>query len=207
MNLVQYYGLTAEQWLEYVGFLGTAGVALVSGLGVLFARRVLHAAVWLLFCLLGVAGLFALMGAHVLFGVQILVYAGAIAVMIIFAVLLLERTTGRGILSGNRHLFAGVVSAGAFVVVMAPTLGVALWAAGWPSQTAPTTGQTNVALIGRLFLTRHLLAFELMSVVLLVAMIGAIVLARAERRSDAEEAPEAQGGGAAHVPTEEARPS
>ena len=177
-------GLNAEQWLEYVGFLALTALMLVSGIGVVFAPRVLHAAVWLLFCLIAVAGYYALMGAHVLFAIQILVYAGAIAVMIIFAVLLLERGVGRGILGGSRHLFAGIISAGAFVAVMLPAMAFVILRRGL-STLPTTTAHSNIATIGRLFLTRHLLAFELVSVVLLVAMVGAIVIARAQRPATA----------------------
>jgi NADH-quinone oxidoreductase subunit J len=181
---MRFLGLSAEQWLEYVGFLAAAGVSLVSAVGVVFAPRVIHAAVWLMACLLGVAGLFALLGAHMLFAVQILVYAGAIAVMIVFAVLLLERGTGSGMLAGSRHLFAGLVAAGAFAVVVLVSLSIALFSAGAPTGQARPPVQSNVALIGRLFLTRHILAFELISVVLLASMIGAIVLARPRGNTD-----------------------
>jgi NADH-quinone oxidoreductase subunit J len=180
-------GLTAEQWFEWAAFLAIAGASLVTALGVLFASRILHAAVWLLFCLLSIGGLYALLGAHVLFGVQVLVYAGAIAVMIIFAVVLLERGTGRGLLAGSQHLFAGLVGAGAIAVSLVPVLLVACWLGHWPAAVAAGPGVTNASAIGQLFLTRHLLAFELISVVLLVAMIGALVLARPDRL--AREAP------------------
>ncbi len=177
-------GLTAEQILEYIGFLAITAMVLVSGLGVIFAPRVLHAAVWLLFCLLGIAGYFALLGAHLLFAIQILVYAGAIAVMIIFAVLLLERGTGRGILAGNRHLFAGVVAAGGFLAIILPAVVGALVALGaLNAPPAHRMASPDAVVIGRLFLTRHLLAFELISIVLLVAMVGAIVLARPDKRA------------------------
>ncbi len=173
-------GLTAEQWLEYAAFLSIAAGALVTALGVLFSPRILHAAVWLLFCLVSIGGFYALLGAHVLFGVQILVYAGAIAVMIIFAVVLLERGSGtRGILSGTQHMFAGIVGATAIGASLLAVLVVACWFGGWPSTAATgPEATTNIAAIGQLFLTRHLLAFELISLVLLVAMIGALVLAR-----------------------------
>lgn len=203
-------GLSPEQVLEYVGFLLVAGVSLVSALGVLFAPRVLHAAVWLLFALLGVAGVFALLGAHLLFAVQVLVYAGAIAVMIIFAVVLLERGTGKGILAGNRHLFAGLVGAGAFAVVILLALVATVAAMGLPASAGSgPTAQENVRVIGRLFLTRHILAFELISVVLLASMIGAIVLARAEGRDEAERggAAEADESGAPAEAAEEAEAS
>ncbi|MBC7288454.1 MAG: NADH-quinone oxidoreductase subunit J [Armatimonadetes bacterium] len=205
-----WFNLTAEQILEYVGFLAVTAVVFVSGLGVVFAPRVLHAAVWLLFCLVGIAGYFALLGAHLLFAIQILVYAGAIAVMIVFAVLLLERGTGAGILAGSRHLFAGVVAAGGFLIIVLPSLvGPIVALGGLKLQPAAPTPEPDVAAIGRLFLTRHLLAFELISVVLLVAMIGAIVLSRPamrERRPpEGDEGPD--GAGEHEAIAEETQPA
>jgi NADH:ubiquinone oxidoreductase subunit 6 (subunit J) len=190
---MQWWGLTAEQWLEGAGFVLSSAIVFISALGVLFAPRILHAAVWLMACLVGVAGYYALLGAHLLFALQILVYVGAIAVLIVFAVLLLERGRGGGMLGGSQHLLAGLLAAGMLLVVMVPVLVLALWRAAWPSGPACAGALGSVALVGRAFLTRHLLAFELISVVLLVAMIGALVLARPPRhppaspnRSDAE---------------------
>jgi NADH-quinone oxidoreductase subunit J len=174
-------GLTGDQWYEYAAFLLIAGGSLVTALGVLFSPRILHAAVWLLMCLLCIGGFYALLGAHVLFGVQVLVYAGAIAVMIIFAVVLLERGRGMGILSGTQHMFAGFVGAAAIGVSLLAVVGVACWMGHFPSTPATNPPVTNVAAIGQLFLTRDLLAFELISVVLLVAMVGALVLARPDK--------------------------
>lgn len=182
---MRWLGLTPAQWVEYAAFLVAAGGSLLTALGVLFAPRVLHAALWLLFCLLSIAGLYALLGAHVVFAIQVLVYAGAIAVMIVFAVLLLERGTGRGILGGSQHLLAGVVGAGALAAVLVPAVAYACWrhvAAAAAPAPEPVSISGHAAAIGRSFLTRHLLAFELISVVLLVAMVGALVLARPDRR-------------------------
>lgn len=187
---MQWLGLSPKEWLEYAAFLAITAVVLGSGLGVLFAPRVLHAAVWLLFCLLGVAGYYALMGAHLLFAIQVLVYAGAIAVMIIFAVLLLERGVGRGILAGSRHLFAGFVAAGAFALVMLVAVVAATAKYGVHLARPSAAAEAGVSVIGRLFLTRHLLPFELVSVVLLVAMVGAIVLARPQRGEGEGQAPD-----------------
>ena len=66
--------MTAVDWLEQLGFLLVALFTLGSALGVILARRVLHAALWLLPALVGVAAFFALLGAHVLFAMQLLVY-------------------------------------------------------------------------------------------------------------------------------------
>ncbi len=176
------FGLTPEQVLEWLAFLAATAVVAVSGLGVMFAPRVLHAAVWLLFCLLGVAGYYALLAGHVVFVIQVLVYAGGIAVMIIFAVLLLERGVGRGLLAGSRHLFAGLVAAGLVFIALAGGTIYAAIEAGHP-RPALQPAEANAAEIGRLFLTRHIFAFEFISIVLLVALVGAIVLARPQRRS------------------------
>ena len=82
--------MIATDWLDQLGFLLVALFTLGCALGVILARRVLHAALWLLPTLVGVAGAFALMGAHVLFAMQLIVYVGAITVLIVFAVMLLE---------------------------------------------------------------------------------------------------------------------
>lgn len=174
-------GLNGNQLFEYIVFLLIAVGSIVTALGVLFSPRILHAAVWLLMCLLCIGGFYALLGAHVLFGVQILVYAGAIAVMIIFAVVLLERGRGMGMLSGTQHVFAGLVGATSIGVALVAVVGVACRMGHFPSKPATNPPMTNVAAIGQLFLTRDLLAFELISIVLLVALVGALVLARPDR--------------------------
>ncbi|MEN6346307.1 MAG: NADH-quinone oxidoreductase subunit J, partial [Armatimonadia bacterium] len=68
--------MNATDWLEQLGFLLVALFTLGSALGVILARRVLHAALWLLPTLVGVAGVFGLLGAHLLFAMQVIVYVG-----------------------------------------------------------------------------------------------------------------------------------
>ena len=144
------------------------------------ARRVMHAALCLLPCLLGVAALYALLAAHLLVAIQILVYAGAITVLILFAVLMLQRLVRGGLLGGSQHLLAGLVGAGMMsgiiIIGIILTKFNRLLRSAQPSEFAGD----NVALIGELFLTKYLLPFEAISIVLLVAMIGAIILARKE---------------------------
>lgn len=174
------FGIPAEHILEYVAFLSVAGLTLLGGLGAVVARRVFHACLWLLVALAGVAGMYALLGGHLMVAVQILVYVGAITVLIIFAVMLLQRSTGRIIMAENQHLIGGVLSAGFMALLI--IVGVLtsafpqLSTVGTPTEYA---GQ-NVQLIGHLLLTKYLLPFEVVSVVLLAAMVGAMVLARKE---------------------------
>ncbi len=175
--------MSGEQVFADIGFYLVAAVILLSALGVLFARRVVHAALALLPCLLGIAGLYAILAAHFLFAVQILIYVGGITVLILFAVMMLQRILGGGILAGSHNLLVGLLSAGAmFVVLLAAVL-----TTGFPSLgplAEMNTGQGNVARLGEALLTKHVLAFEVISVVLLAAIIGAVILAR--KRDDSE---------------------
>lgn len=174
------FGIPAEHIVEYIAFVSTAGLTLLGGLGTVVARRVFPACLWLLVCLLGLAGMYALLAAHLLVAVQILIYAGAITVLIIFAVMLLQRATGRIVLAENQHLIGGVIGAGFMAILI--MLGVLTTRFGELS-TSGTPGDfagQNVQLIGHLLLTKYLLPFEVISVVLLASLVGAIVLARRE---------------------------
>ena len=220
--------MTAEQWLEQLGFLLVALFTLGSALGVILARRVLHAALWLLPTLFGVAGVFGLLGAHVLFAMQIMVYVGAITVLIMFAVLLMEddarerlprflryrvppRLRGTANLAlhyyaGLQHVLGGALAAGMMLVVILAALADAAWYRQWKplqpervSQSAGFAGD-NVRLIGELFLTRYLLPFEVASVVLLVALVGAVIIARRDRPAAPAPAESDQAVAAADAP-------
>jgi NADH:ubiquinone oxidoreductase subunit 6 (subunit J) len=195
--------MSATDWLEQLGFLVVALFTLGSALGVVLARRVLHAALWLLPTLVGVAGAFALLGAHLMFALQLVVYVGAITVLIIFAVILLEDEARQRLprflryriplrykpatdlvlyyYSGMQHVLGGLVAAGMMAVVLIAAIAEAGWYHQWkPLQPEDGTHfiGDNARLIGELFLTRYLLPFEVASVVLLATLVGAVVLAR-----------------------------
>jgi NADH:ubiquinone oxidoreductase subunit 6 (subunit J) len=174
------YGIPAEHIIEYLAFLATAGLTLLGGLGTVVARRVFPACLWLLVCLLGIAGLYGLLAGHLLVAIQILIYAGAIVVLIVFAVLLLQRATGRIVMAENQHLVGGVIAAGfVALLIMVGVLTTRFPELSTTDQPTGFAGQ-NVQLIGHLLMTKYLLPFEIISVVLLVAMVGAMVLARKE---------------------------
>jgi NADH-quinone oxidoreductase subunit J len=157
-----------------IAFYLVAALVLVSALGVLFARKVVHAALALLPCLLGVAGLYAILAAHFLFAVQILIYAGAITVLILFGVMLLQRILGGGILAGSHNLLVGLLGAGAMFLALLAALLMSNFGGQEPTDLAPD----NVAKLGTALLTREVLSFEAISIVILAAIIGAIVIAR-----------------------------
>lgn len=174
------FGIPAESVVEYVAFLCTAGLTLLAGLGAVTARRVFPACLWLLACLLGIAALYGLLAGHIMVAAQILIYAGAIAILIVFAVMLLQRSTGRIIMAENQHLIGGVLAAGFMATLI--VLGVLTSRFGLLDQrdVLPQFAGQSVPLIGHLLMTKYLLPFEVVSMVLLAALIGAMVLARKE---------------------------
>ena len=151
-----------------VGVLGPA-------LGVVFSRNIVRAALWLLPCLISVAGLFVLLGAELLAGIQVLIYCGGIVVLILFGVMLTYGVGDPDISVYNRQLWWGLLGVVVFAVVVSFALTAQLWPP-LPGQLPPNvTGRLADALLGQ-----YVLAFEVASVILLVAMVGALVVARGE---------------------------
>lgn len=155
-----------------VAFYVLAALAVGGGAFVAFARNILHSAFSLLATLAGVAGLYLFAGADFVGVTQILVYVGGILVLLLFAVLLTNQI-------GTVRLSNPALPRGAAVLVaLALGGGLAALALGvaWPTTTAVATPTT--ARLGDALLHEYLLPFELVSVVLLVALVGAMVLAR-----------------------------
>lgn len=162
-------GASIVFWLLAALTLGTALLAVTS-------RQIFRAAIYLLFSLLGVAGLYFWLNYEFVAAVQIVVYAGGIAVLIIFSVFLTQRS-GEDLPkpSSGRRLLAGFVALSGMGLVMAQVLAHA-FPATVPNPTAPT-----VADLGRRMLHTgaggYALPFEAVSILLLAAMIGCIVIA------------------------------
>lgn len=154
-------------------FVIVSAVTLVGALGVVMARTVFASGLWLILSFVGVAGLYVLLDAPFLAVAQILIYAGAVAVLILFAVMLTRRVMGDPGVSQNNSqwLVAAAVAALLFLVLSATTY------QNWRISTdAPPTLAINA--LGEAFLGPYLLPFEIVSVVLLVALIGSIIIAR-----------------------------
>jgi len=168
---------------EQIAFGSLAALTLFSALAVVTARNVVHAGYWLLPCFVGVAGLFALLQAHFFFVVQLLIYAGAILVLILFALMLTRDVMNPAVAQTNRMaVWAGVICAGL-------TIGscYALTHDTWPSVRAvPANATDQTRLLGESLITLYAIPFEVSSLLLLAALIGAIVLAKSEREPSAE---------------------
>jgi len=164
---------------ERVAFVAFAVVALTGAVNVVVRRNPVHGALWLASAFLGIAGLFLTLGAGLLAAIQVIVYAGAIMVLFLFVILLLnlEAPPFEGIsIARGASLLAGAATVALLVhpLVVARELQLP---AQPPVPDVPATAG-NVA--AELF-TRFALPFEIVSLLLLVAMVGAIHVARRPR--------------------------
>ena len=157
-----------------------AGVTIGSAVIVAFSHNLVYSAFALLGTLLGVAGLYAMLAADFVAIVQVLTYVGGILVLIIFAVMLTHRISDVAI--SNRVV--GRIPALIFILMVAGVMGTCVVGANW-AQVAERSAEPTTAGIGQAFLGPYILPFELASVVLLVALIGAIVMSRKEIRGEA----------------------
>ena len=158
-------------------FAAFAGLTVVSALLVVLLRNLLHAAVSLFFCLTGVAALYVLLSADFLAVTQLLVYAGGILVLIIFGVFLTARIYEMKFeLQGERaHLAVGGLIALSVFGLIAKVVSSTPW-----NLKETITHQPSARALGTFFLTKYLLPFELISILLLFVMVGAVLLVRKE---------------------------
>lgn len=178
--------LAAATRVDAAVFAVSAVVVLAGAAGVVFSRNPVHAALSLVATLFGVAVLFVAQNAHFLAAVQVIVYAGAIVVLFLFVIMLLgvdqEEDVDVEQLRGQRPAAAVLALVLLVEVVL---LARTQWATGAASVAGKASGQgENVEKLARSIFTRYLLAFEITSVLLVVAVVGAVVLARRPRRGE-----------------------
>lgn len=155
-------------------FYVVAGITALAALGVVTARSVVSAALFLLVCLLGIAALFVLLSAEFLALVQILLYGGAIVIVILFA-LMLTRHDDQRPTAERRHLMLAILAGALFLGLM---LFVFVVSAGKGSLESDVPARASVEEIGGTLFQQWAIPFEVASLVLLVALIGAMVIAR-----------------------------
>ncbi|MCX5735887.1 MAG: NADH-quinone oxidoreductase subunit J [candidate division NC10 bacterium] len=164
--------------MEPILFAGLALVAGVSGLLVVVQRHAVYSALYLIITMGSLAGLYILLEAHFVWAVQVLVYAGAIMVLFIFVIMLLNvpREDVPWAPRDLRRIMLALVLAGILLVELILVVGVRLA----PGAKAPAVaaGFGTTEMVGRLLFSRFLFPFEITSVILLVAIVGALVLAK-----------------------------
>lgn len=150
-----------------------AFVIIVSAMLVVSLRDIFHCALMLILCLFSVAALYVLLQADFLAAVQVLLYVGAIAVLMIFAIMLTSKVSGIGLRQQNEQIPVALLVTGVFVIVALYGLGKTIW--NLRTATVPAGAAMS---LGKLLLTTYVVPFEIVSVVLLTALIGAIVIAK-----------------------------
>jgi NADH-quinone oxidoreductase subunit J len=177
--------------MELFVFVVAGAACLAGALGVVLNRNPVHAALSLVGTLFGIAVLFVAQEAHFLAAVQVIVYAGAIVVLFLFVLMLLgvDRAEDLSIEPlGGQRIAAIVVGLGVLalpLLALASTGGEATGAVAQPGSPAfVDESSVNVEQLGESLFTRYVFAFEITSVLLVIAVVGAVVMARKVKRAD-----------------------
>jgi len=162
-----------------------AAVLVASAVMVIAARNPVHSVLFLIVCFFNAAGLFLLMGAEFVAMILVIVYVGAVAVLFLFVVMMLDIDFGRLREGFKTHLPIGATIGLVLLVELAVVLGAWYGAPTAPqnalSPTPSPADVTNADALGRVLYTQYVFIFQTAGMVLLIAMVGAIVLTLRER--------------------------
>ena len=156
-----------------------AALTLISGFFVVVSKNIVHAAFYLLFTFFGVAGIYVLLGADFIAIVQIMIYVGGILILLLFGVMLTNKITDVAIKTGTIQ----VIPAGIIIGLFAGALTALMVSTNWKSEPAEFPETTTVNALGKLLITDYVLIFELLGIILLVALIGAASIARRDKET------------------------
>jgi NAD(P)H-quinone oxidoreductase subunit 6 len=167
--------MTIASSTEQLCFLILAATIVLGSLGVVLLSNIVYSAFLLGGVFLAVAGIYLLLNASFVAAAQVLVYVGAVNVLILFAIMLVNKKESLSAIPSLllRRVLSGAVCLGLFVLLLRVAFTTA-----WPLPGPLPIGEEATIRIGEHFFSDYLLPFELASVLLLMAMIGAIVLAR-----------------------------
>jgi NADH-quinone oxidoreductase subunit J len=163
-------------------FLIDAAVTIFAGVMMVTARKLIHAALWLILCLFGVAVVFGLLEASFIAIVQVVVYIGAIAILIVFAIMLTHEAVDDSYKNNRRWIMTAVI---ALIALGGILLALFTWPQGLTLTTPLSSGQQDIGEIGLALLNPegYLIPFEVSSILLLAALVGAVYVG-IERRED-----------------------
>ncbi|BET69184.1 NADH-quinone oxidoreductase subunit J [Opitutales bacterium ASA1] len=169
------------EWIVAALFFVFVATTVAGALIAVGSRRIIRSVCGLAMCCIGLAGLFYFLHSPFLALMEILIYVGAVCVTIVFAVMLAEPDEPKGEERGRSRLWAvASVATGVLVLV---GIGSLAFRADWPSR-APAEVDRSVEAIGVALLTTYSLSFEVISLVLLVAILGALAIARIGRQRE-----------------------
>jgi NADH-quinone oxidoreductase subunit J len=168
--------------IAIIAFYLFATLTIASALAVIFARNPVHSVLWLIVAFFNAAGLMLLLGAEFIAMLVVIVYVGAVAVLFLFVVMMLDIDFASLRSGFNRNLPFGIIIA--LVLLGETILAVSAYKVGpaFAGREVPAAKVPNIVALGQLLYSRYLFAFELAGLILLVAMVGAIVLTHRSRR-------------------------
>ena len=160
---------------EAVAFWSLSALLVGSALAAVLSKNLFHAVLWLALALTGTAGIFLLLDAEFLAAVQLLLYAGGVVTIVVFAIVVTEKLVGERITQTNRRIAGGALVCAALLWLIATTVMQRPLATTKPDMSSDLTRS-----IGESVLTRFVLPFELLAFLMLAALLGAIYFARPE---------------------------
>ena len=158
---------------DVLAFWSLALVLVGSALAVVLSKNLFHSVLWLALALTGTAGVFLLLDAEFLAWVQLLLYAGGIVTIVVFAIVVTRRLVGENISQTNRRIGGGAIVAAALLATIVSAIGQRALGAARPDFSSDVTRD-----VGEAVLTRFVLPFEMLAVLMLAALMSAIYFAR-----------------------------
>lgn len=157
-----------------------AGIMVISAMLVITARNPVHSVLFLILGFFNSAGLFVLLGAEFIAMIMVIVYVGAVAVLFLFVVMMLDVSFAELRKGAMQYVPLGLIIGGILLVELTIIYGAWLMSPAMDENIAAPmeahAGLTNTEMLGRLLYTEYVLAFQLSGMILFVAMVGAIVL-------------------------------
>jgi NADH-quinone oxidoreductase subunit J len=165
-----------------IAFYLFATLTIASAIAVIFARNPVHSVLWLIVAFFNAAGLMLLVGAEFIAMLVVIVYVGAVAVLFLFVVMMLDIDFAVLRSGFTKNLPFGLLLA--LVLLAEIIVAVSAWRAGpaLSGRHIPANTQPNIVALGQLLYSRYLFPFEIAGLILLVAMVGAIVLTHRKRK-------------------------
>lgn len=169
--------------IHVIAFYLFAGIVLASAAMTIFSRNPVHSVLWLILAFFNAAGLMVLLQAEFIAMLLVIVYVGAVAVLFLFVVMMLDIDFAELRAGFVQYLPFGALIA--IILLVEIVLGVGIWSTGGielAQRAAPVVSETpNIEAIGQLLYTRYIFLFEAAGLILLVALVGAIVLTHRQR--------------------------
>ncbi|MFZ7943235.1 MULTISPECIES: NADH-quinone oxidoreductase subunit J [Bacillaceae] len=167
---------------EFLAFMGIALVAIIGGVLLLNLNKVVHMVVALIFTFVAIAGIYVLLSAEFVAAVQILIYSGAITIIMLFGIMLTKHDDESEPKTGKwRKILV-------FLGILGFAFAVYIGIYNFNIEQVPTQlHENNTFQIGEVLYSKYVIPFELTSVLLLVALVGSIILAKNEKKKEADE--------------------